>query len=154
MTNLQTYTTGSVTRVSGADRYATAANLAASFPTSSPVFIATGKDFPDALAGTAPAAAQHAAILLTSPTSLPSGTATALSALAPSSITILGGICGCLRSSRLGCRPAAARSAAARLVVRHDLRAAVPQQYRQRLAAVLVRGGGIESAVPVSTTTP
>ncbi|HZW43639.1 MAG TPA: cell wall-binding repeat-containing protein, partial [Dermatophilaceae bacterium] len=55
------------------------------------VFIATGRDFPDALAGTAAAAAQHAAILLTSPTSLPSGTATALSALAPSSITILGG---------------------------------------------------------------
>jgi len=91
LTSLQTYTSGSVTRVAGADRYATAANLAASFPTGSPVFIATGKDFPDALAGTAAAAAQHAAILLTTPTTIPSGTAAALSALAPSSITILGG---------------------------------------------------------------
>jgi len=50
LASLQTYTTGSVTRVSGADRYATAASLAASFPTGSPVFIATGKDFPDAWA--------------------------------------------------------------------------------------------------------
>jgi putative cell wall-binding protein len=91
LTTLQTYTSGSVTRVSGADRYTTAASLAASFPTGSPVFIATGKDFPDALAGTAAAAAQHAAILLTTPTTIPAGTAAALSALAPSSITILGG---------------------------------------------------------------
>ena len=91
LTSLQTYTSGSVTRVFGADRYTTAANLAASFPTGSPVFIATGRDFPDALAGTAAAAAQHAAILLTTPTTIPSGTAAALSALAPSSITILGG---------------------------------------------------------------
>ncbi|HZX98932.1 MAG TPA: cell wall-binding repeat-containing protein [Dermatophilaceae bacterium] len=75
----------------GADRYATAANVAASFPTGSPVFVAAGTAFPDALAGTAAAAVQHAAILLTSPTTLPSVTATPLSALAPSSITILGG---------------------------------------------------------------
>ncbi len=91
LTSLQTYTSGAVTRVAGADRYATAASLAASFPTGSPVFIATGTDFPDALAGTAAAAAQHAAILLTTPTTIPSDTAAALSALAPSSITILGG---------------------------------------------------------------
>ena len=91
LTSLQTYTTGAVTRVSGVDRYATAARLATSFPTGSPVFIATGRDFPDALAGTAAAAAQHAAILLTTPTTIPSGTAAALSALAPSSIRILGG---------------------------------------------------------------
>lgn len=89
--SLQTYTPGAVTRVFGADRYATAANVAASFPTGSPVFVAAGTAFPDALAGTAAAAAQHAAILSTSPTTLPSVTATALSALAPSSITILGG---------------------------------------------------------------
>ena len=91
-TSLQTYTSGTVTRVSGADRYATAASAASSFPTGSPVFVAAGTAFPDALAGTAAAAAQHAAILLTSPTTLPSVTATALSALAPSSITILGGM--------------------------------------------------------------
>ena len=91
MSKLETYTSGAVTRVSGVDRYATAANLASSFPTGSPVFIATGRDFPDALAGTAAAAAQHAAILLTTPTTIPPGTAAALSALAPSSITILGG---------------------------------------------------------------
>ena len=91
LTTLQTYTSGAVTRVSGDDRYATATNLAASFPTGSPVFIATGTTFPDALAGTAAAAAQHAAILLTSTTTLPPNTAAALFALVPSSITILGG---------------------------------------------------------------
>jgi putative cell wall-binding protein len=88
---LKTYTSGPVTRVSGADRYTTAANLTASFPTGSPVFVATGTTFPDALAGTAAAANQHAAILLTSPAILPAVTAAALTALAPSSITILGG---------------------------------------------------------------
>lgn len=91
LTTLGTYTSGPVTRVAGANRYSTAANLADSFPTGSPVFLATGTDFPDALAGTAAAAAQHAAILLTTPTTLPPDTAAALSALAPSSITILGG---------------------------------------------------------------
>lgn len=90
-TTLKTYTRGPVTRVSGADRYTTAANLTASFPTGSPVFLATGSTFPDALAGTAAAATQHAAILLTSPATLPAVTAAALTALAPSSITILGG---------------------------------------------------------------
>ena len=91
LTTLKSFTTGSVTRVSGADRYSTAANLASSFPAGSPVFIATGQAFPDALAGTAAAAAKHAAILLTGPNTLPSATAAALSKLAPSSITILGG---------------------------------------------------------------
>ena len=91
LTSLKTFTSGSVTRVAGADRYETAANLARSFPTGSPVFVATGSAFPDALAGTAAAAAQHAAILLTAPATLPATTAAALSALAPSSITILGG---------------------------------------------------------------
>lgn len=89
--SLQSYTTGTVTRVSGADRYATAAALAADFPSGGPVYVATGVDFPDALAATAAAAAQHAAILLTQPNTLPVATAQALAALRPSSITIVGG---------------------------------------------------------------
>jgi putative cell wall-binding protein len=89
-TALQAYTTGTVTRVAGADRYQTAASLAAGFATGSRVYIATGVNFPDALAATAAAAAQHAAILLTDPFTLPTATAQALSTLAPSSITIVG----------------------------------------------------------------
>src|SRR5205085_7224836 len=50
---LQGYTTGTVSRVAGADRYQTAATLAASFATGSPVYLATGINFPDALAATA-----------------------------------------------------------------------------------------------------
>ncbi len=91
LTSLKAFTSGAVTRVGGSDRYATAGKLAGAFPAGSPVFIATGRDFPDALAGTAAAAAKHAAILLTGPSALPAATSAALSKLAPSSITILGG---------------------------------------------------------------
>jgi putative cell wall-binding protein len=89
-TALQAYTTGTVTRVAGIDRYATAAALAATFPAGSPVYLATGLNFPDALAATAAAAAKHAAILLTDPLVLPTTTATALTTLKPSSITVVG----------------------------------------------------------------
>src|SRR5450432_814899 len=91
LAQLQTYTTGTVTRVAGADRYATAALLAEQFPARSPVFVATGTNYPDALAGVAAAAAEHAAIVLTDPNTLPAPAAAALAQLHPSSITILGG---------------------------------------------------------------
>lgn len=90
VTALAAYTTGTVTRVSGTDRYATAALLAGTFPSGSPVYIATGSNFPDALAATAAAAAQHAVILLTDPANLTDSTAQALTALHPARITIVG----------------------------------------------------------------
>jgi len=77
-TALQAYTSGSVTRLSGTDRFGTAAAIAQTFPAGTPVYLADGLNFPDALAATAATAAQHAAILLTSPTSLPAATITAL----------------------------------------------------------------------------
>jgi putative cell wall-binding protein len=85
------YTSGQVTRVAGADRYDTAAQLAGRFSVGSPVFVVDGLAFPDALAGTAAAIASHAAVLLTQPGQLPAATIAALTALQPSSITILGG---------------------------------------------------------------
>ncbi len=91
MTALQPYTSGAVTRVSGSDRYETAAALATGFPIGSPVYVVTGANFPDALAATAAAAARHAAILLTDPNNLPIAAAQALTRLAPSAITIVGG---------------------------------------------------------------
>jgi putative cell wall-binding protein len=91
LAQLHTYTTGTVTRIAGADRYATAALLAEQFPAGSPVFVATGTNYPDALAGVAAAAAEHAAIVLTDPNTLPASAAAALAQLQPSSITILGG---------------------------------------------------------------
>jgi putative cell wall-binding protein len=88
------YTTGSVTRISGADRYATAAASAqAAFPNGAgTVFLASGVDFPDGLAGAPAAWHEHAALLLTAPGAIPAATAAALDTLRPSRIVVLGGV--------------------------------------------------------------
>ncbi len=93
MAALGSYTTGSVTRIAGADRYATAARIsAATFARGVPVaYIATGESFPDALAGGAAAAHAHGPVLLTKPGSLPPATAAELIRLAPGRIVVLGG---------------------------------------------------------------
>ena len=74
---LDAYTTGTVTRLAGVDRYSTAAVISKSaFPTgASVVYIATGSTFPDALAAGAAAARAKAPILLVSPSSIPGATA-------------------------------------------------------------------------------
>lgn len=90
---LTQFTTGDVTRFSGADRYATAVAIsqnttAANIDT---VYIATGTNFPDGLAAT-PAAVRAGAPLLTLPGNrLPSNVAAELVRLDPSYIVILGG---------------------------------------------------------------
>lgn len=83
----------STTRLSGPDRFGTAAAIAlASHPTGAAhVVIATGFDFADALAGGPAAASVDAPILLTWNDELAQATIDALDALAPDSITILGG---------------------------------------------------------------
>lgn len=67
---------GSVTRLSGANRYATAAAISkATFPTGAPtIFITTGSNFPDALAGSAAAGSIGAPVLLSAARSLPAPT--------------------------------------------------------------------------------
>jgi putative cell wall-binding protein len=82
-----------VTRLSGSDRYATAAKVAqASHPgTAETVFIATGANFPDALAGSAIAGRLGAPLLLVTPDSIPAATTTELERLDPSTIVIVGG---------------------------------------------------------------
>ena len=81
-----------VSRVAGADRYATAASISrATFSPGVPVaFVATGADFPDALAGAAAAAHLGGPVLLTAGSSLPGATATELARLRPSRIIVLG----------------------------------------------------------------
>ncbi len=84
------------TRISGADRWATAACVArTAYPDgASTVILARGDTaggYADALAGTVLANALHAPILLTSPDTLPAGTRQALDALAPVRVIILGG---------------------------------------------------------------
>lgn len=93
---LAPYATGTVTRIQGANRYATAAAIsAATFsPAVSKVYVATGGNFPDALAG-GPAAANAAGgggpILLVGSDTIPPETATELQRLAAQSVIILGG---------------------------------------------------------------
>jgi len=89
---LKAYTTGPVVRVAGSDRYATAAAVSAStFDPGVPVaFIATGRNFPDALAGAAAAAKLGGPVLLVDPETIPAVTAAELRRLAPGRIVIVG----------------------------------------------------------------
>jgi len=80
-----------VTRLFGADRYATAAAIAAELPPSDTVYVATGQAFADALAGAARAGALDAPLLLVTSDGLPAATAAALTSLAPTQIRLLGG---------------------------------------------------------------
>jgi putative cell wall-binding protein len=84
--------TDTVTRWEGSDRYSTAAAVSnQAFPSADTVFIATGRNFPDALSGIPAAAAEGAPILLTEPDVLPTGTKDELKRLGPDRIYILGG---------------------------------------------------------------
>ena len=82
-----------ITRLAGADRYATAAAISrATFSAGvSVAYVATGANFPDALAGAAAAARHEAPVLLVRPSELPDATRTELARLRPASIVILGG---------------------------------------------------------------
>ena len=74
-----------VERISGSDRYGTAAALSVAFfgPTTRPVLLATGEAFPDALSGAAAAGNAGGPLLLTRSTSLPGSTRTELERLFP-----------------------------------------------------------------------
>jgi len=89
---LKAYTVGPVVRVAGGDRYATAAAVsAASNDPGVPVaFVATGLNFPDALAGAAAAAKLGGPVLLVEPDSIPAATKAELGRLAPKRIVIVG----------------------------------------------------------------
>lgn len=89
---LRGYTAGTVTRQAGADRYATAAVLSqTTFPGGADlVFVATGADYPDALAAGAEAAAAGAPVLLVKQGEIPAATRAELSRLGPSRIVVMG----------------------------------------------------------------
>jgi len=80
-------------RLAGTNRYDTAAKLVAkAFPgTASLVLVATGANFPDALAASAAAANADTPLLLVSPNSIPAATRTQLVRLRPQRIVIVGG---------------------------------------------------------------
>jgi putative cell wall-binding protein len=94
LASLRSYaTSGRVTRLAGANRYATAAAISSdTFATGVPVaYVATGTNFPDALAGVAAAGSGGGPVLLTSPSQLPADTVAELSRLRPGRIVVLGG---------------------------------------------------------------
>lgn len=85
-------TSGTVTRLSGENRYGTANAISARYETGPDyAFIATGANFPDALAGTALAGKHDSPLILVPGDRIPAGTATELARLAPRKIVVLGG---------------------------------------------------------------
>lgn len=84
-------TGATVTRVSEADRYGTSAAISAmSFPSGAQtVYLASGTDFPDALAGAA--AARGMPVLLVRQDTIPTATAAEIIRLRPTRIVLLGG---------------------------------------------------------------
>lgn len=83
---------GEVTRIGGADRYATAAELSASSAAGADlVFLATGEDYPDALAAAAIAGDREIPVLLTRNAGVPAATSAELERLQPRRIVVFGG---------------------------------------------------------------
>jgi putative cell wall-binding protein len=90
-TALDPYTTGAVTRLSGADRFGTAAAVARTFWTKSRAYVATGMTFADALTGGAVAGKVGVPMLLVAGTSVPLTTGQEVLRLGSHRLTVLGG---------------------------------------------------------------
>ena len=99
MTWLQQNTRASLSRVSGPDRFDTAAALSAASYATPPagtegvqnVVVATGEDYPDALAGSAAAAHVDSPLLLVRKDTVPASVVAELQRLRPRAITVVGG---------------------------------------------------------------
>lgn len=92
LVQLATCDVSGVERVFGVDRYATAAAIASdAFSDPTTVYLATGTDFPDALAAGPAAAATNSPVLLVNSNFVPAATAAELAAIAPDRIVVLGG---------------------------------------------------------------
>jgi len=89
---VQGFTSGSVTRLAGSDRYQTAALVSSALHrTASTVYVVTGELYPDGLTATPPAVDAPGPVLLVRRDSLPSVVATELARLNPDRVVILGG---------------------------------------------------------------
>lgn len=79
-------------RIAGVDRYATGAQVSASFPAGAPAaYVAGGSTFPDALAAGAAAATAGAPLVLVPPDTLPAAVADEVAQLAPAELRVVGG---------------------------------------------------------------
>ncbi len=92
LNDLKKLTDGSVTRVAGNNRYGTAAKVARTYSRGvDVVYVATGEDYPDALAAAASAGKKEAPVLLTRTHTVPKVTRDALDRLDPDQVYVLGG---------------------------------------------------------------
>lgn len=92
VTELDSLTTGTVRRVSGADRYATSVAVSEdAFPAADTVFLATGTTFPDALSAAPAATSLGAPILLTTPACAPAEVISEVARLGAGRVITLGG---------------------------------------------------------------
>ena len=84
-----------IERVSGSDRYGTAVAVSqASFPQGgrgTPVVLASGQDYADALVGSAVAGAVNGSLLLTRSSTLPASIGTEIARLSPTAVYVIGG---------------------------------------------------------------
>lgn len=81
-----------VFRIAGADRYETAALISGQFaPTGGPVLVASGENYPDAIAAGWVSGAARWPVLLVRSDSVPAVTRTEIARLGPSDIVVLGG---------------------------------------------------------------
>lgn len=127
-----------VVRWQGADRFATAAAISqATYPAGATnVYLATGANFPDALAGAALAAVAGGPLLLTNAATLPAATSAEITRLHPSAIVVLGG------TNAVTSQVATAAASAAGGAVVSRLQGADRYQTADAVASVLVQVNG------------
>jgi putative cell wall-binding protein len=78
-------------RVGGLNRYVTSARIFAEVASAETVYVASGQNWPDALAGGAKAGSDHEPLLITRQHSLPQVIVDALQRLDPDRVVVLGG---------------------------------------------------------------
>ena len=89
---LGAYTSGTVTRIAGADRWETAALLASSFTkTGGTLFVASGQTYPDALAASAIAAHLGVPLMLVSQYAVPPAEIPSVQRLDPARVILVAG---------------------------------------------------------------
>ncbi len=130
-----------ITRLDGANRYATAARVAAQIGKATAVLLASGDDahLVDALAAGGPAAATGRPILLTQAAAVPPETTAALSTLGATSVLVVGGE-GAISSASVAGLPGVTRAAGAN---RYATAAAVATAFAGQVPpASIVLGSG------------
>ena len=121
-----------MSRVAGADRFATAAAIAgAGSATPSVIYLATGQDYPDALSAAA-AAGGHGPVLLAGPGALPTATLGALQGISTDQLVVVGGVSAISSGAESQARAAVASTATASAV-------AVPVSAKAGLAVAAAR---------------